>query len=1006
MAENNDDGQKKIKPVKKSFRPGVFILKTLLFFLFCYGIYLLAAGVGFPYYFEKKLPELISEKTGRTVDIGETRFNPFSIRLEVDSFSMKEDVKASSVSHVFTSLQQIVVDFDPLQSLLSKSYHFKEISMIKPRLQFVQHSSGFNFDSIIDGLKTADTAEAQDSRKKDENFVLPQVYIQHFKLSDGNVHYADIRHDRILEYGNEEYFSLDAVDFMLKGENNRIQFILEGANGGSLDVDLALQLFPIKVVGDLKLQQIDLTRPARFYDHQIPANIVNGQLNFVSSFTVEEGEEGFAFSTENGVAELVNVDLQYEGNSFFSLKKLKIDGVGLASEKKSVELGMISVEGGQLGIKIDAQNKVDLVDYFSSEAGKSDEQQVEKSEKTEEEPWRVEFQGVQLSSWGVTLEESFIAPAQTHVFTPVKITLGPLSSELEESLDYSVDLTVDGQTALQSTGKIDLAKITGNQNVTMSDLDIPTLQPYVEKFVNMTCASGKAGFDGSLAFSTDPFQLQLTGDGAINNLLIKEKQEDKKLLELGSLQLQRLEYDSAENELVIHELIVDRPFTRFQIDVDGSTNMEGLTVQQENLESTAAEAAGKGNNDDKQDPFRFQINKVSVQKGQIDFLDKSIKPAFAASLTDFAGTVASLGSAKQEPAKVDLRGKLDKYAPVRLKGKINPFLEKPFIDLALLFNGIELTSLTPYSGTYVGYFIDRGQLDLNLDYQVKEGILKGGNSIVVKQLEFGKESNSDKATSLPVKLAIALLEDLNGVIDLDVNVQGDLNDPSVSVGGLVLKALTNIIMKAVSSPFSLIGNVLGGATSLDHISFSYGDFQIDESGRKVLDQVSDLLVKRPRLQLTVEGDVAVKDDGMAVAVTQMKQELVAAYPEAAGVEITVENLIKDENLAEALYELYEEKTDEDWDDVLDALEESYDEAIQDDDELLTEHLVKDMYKKMLNVYEPEQNVVQQLARQRMNAVKEYLVTEKGINAGRIFLLSSHENLSGKGAAVKLNLGVD
>ncbi len=173
-------------------------------------------------------------------------------------------------------------------------------------------------------------------------------------------------------------------------------------------------------------------------------------------------------------------------------------------------------------------------------------------------------------------------------------------------------------------------------------------------------------------------------------------------------------------------------------------------------------------------------------------------------------------------ASVDISGNIDRYAPVKVKGEINPLLDQPYLDLDVIFQSVELTTVNPYSGTYAGHYIDRGQLSLSLNYQLENNQLKGSNHVVIDQLQLGKASESDLATDLPISLAIALLQDSDGVIDLGVEVSGDVDDPEFSLGAVIWSTISNIITKAVTAPFSFIAGLADSDDELNVIEFEFG----------------------------------------------------------------------------------------------------------------------------------------------------------------------------------------
>ena len=172
-------------------------------------------------------------------------------------------------------------------------------------------------------------------------------------------------------------------------------------------------------------------------------------------------------------------------------------------------------------------------------------------------------------------------------------------------------------------------------------------------------------------------------------------------------------------------------------------------------------------------------------------------------MLEIGGRVTGLSSEETKMADVEMRGKLDNYAPLEITGKVNPLRDDLFLDLTISFKDMDLSPLTPYSGRYLGYVIEKGKLALNLHYLIEKKKLDSQNKILLDQFTLGNQVDSPDATKLPVRLAIALLKNRRGEIDLDIPVSGQIDDPKFSIGRIIIKILLNLLVKAATSPFAL-----------------------------------------------------------------------------------------------------------------------------------------------------------------------------------------------------------
>ena len=255
-------------------------------------------------------------------------------------------------------------------------------------------------------------------------------------------------------------------------------------------------------------------------------------------------------------------------------------------------------------------------------------------------------------------------------------------------------------------------------------------------------------------------------------------------------------------------------------------------------------------------PAAIKIDQVTLQGGEIAFSDNHIKPNFRAELYDVGGTITGLAPGKDMLADVNLRGKLYRSSPLEITGKINPFPGNLFADLTVHFKNIDLTRWNPYAQRYVGYTLEKGNLHLDLKYVIVKQKLDSQNNIVFDRLTLGEKVNSPEATTLPVKFAISLLQDSKGEIQLGIPVNGNLDDPQFSLDQVIINAIKNILMKAVTAPFALLGALVPqGVSEIDRVEMDYATGKITEAGVKKLDAVAKILHDRPNLELDLQASV-------------------------------------------------------------------------------------------------------------------------------------------------------
>jgi hypothetical protein len=288
-------------------------------------------------------------------------------------------------------------------------------------------------------------------------------------------------------------------------------------------------------------------------------------------------------------------------------------------------------------------------------------------------------------------------------------------------------------------------------------------------------------------------------------------------------------------------------------------------------------------------PADIQLGSITLHGGHIDYSDFFIKPNYRANLTDVSGSVGAFGTSSTAPADVLVVGQINSSSPINITGSINPLAPLAAVDIKAKADGIVLTQLTAYSVKYTGYPITKGTLTVDVHYQLANQILTATNHIFLDQLTFGDRVESSTAKNLPIRLAVAILKDSKGQINLDVPVSGSLNDPQFSLGGVIFHAFMNILTKAITAPFRLltsaIGDIAGAGGSnedLSYVEFAPGRATLTDVARKRLDAVAVALNARPALKLSISGRVDPEIDKAGLHEAKVDDLVIARLKDSEG----------------------------------------------------------------------------------------------------------------------------
>jgi hypothetical protein len=361
---------------------------------------------------------------------------------------------------------------------------------------------------------------------------------------------------------------------------------------------------------------------------------------------------------------------------------------------------------------------------------------------------------------------------------------------------------------------------------------------------------------------------------------------------------------------------------------------------------------------------RTTIAMISIMDGSMNFSDLSLTPNFSTGIQSLNGTIRGLSSAQLARADVDLAGKVDTYAPVTIKGQINPLSEEAYTDILMKFEGMDLTTYSPYFTKFAGYRIDRGKLSLDLRYKLNNRYLEAENKIVINQLTLGEKVDGPDVTSLPVKLCIALLKDSKGVIDMDIPVSGSIDDPEFSFFPIILKAVMNLLWKIVTAPFALLGALFGGGEDLDHVGFTPGLDSLSQVQTGKLGTVAKGLTERPALHLDIRGTFSDSLDGRVLALDALLRKV---RPSGIGPWTRQEE--------ERMLEIYKQTFGVDAAQLVPG-EES---------EARKQQIIEAARQRLAASMPPSENTLRELAHRRAESVMQILVQQHGIDPARLFL---------------------
>ena len=797
--------------------------------------------------------------------------NPFSLEVTLWGLIIGEPGKEQvGFERLYANLQ--------IDSLWTKALHLSDIELDKPKTEIL-----FGKDGKLNLLGLF-KLPASEPTPADPNAKPFPLRVERINLADGYVHFLDARPSEPIE------FLYDKLDFELKNlstlpeDSADMTLVAVGPGGGQIDWTGNFSLIPIASEGKLKITDGKMKSFWPYVRDAVPLVLEDGVVNLSTDYKLNLSKETELLLSNVAVSIAPFAIKAPDGRPLAKLARLDVSDTTVDLARQQVVVGKIRSNKLETWAALEADGQLDWQKLFASQPSKAavkakaepaSTPAAADSPKPEpappSKPWQVLLKDVQLRDYQVHLADRKAQPA-------VALDVGPLNLDLKnfDSLNGSpfnlkLDTGVGKQGKIMADGEVNLAPISAKLKVQTKDIDLRVAQSYINPFIRLELRSGMLGSDLAVDLkSTEPLAFSVTGRAQVDQLHTLDTLKTRDFLKWQQLVLEGLNYQHGDS-LSIDKVNLFQPYARFMINDDRTTNVDDLLIPQP-PDSGAKTAAAKPAGKDK--PLGIHIGGIAINDGSANFADFSLTPNFATAIQQLNGQIGTIDSRQAKPASVDIKGKVDRYAPVTIKGSVNPFDPMASLDIATSFKRVELTTLTPYSGKFAGYRIRKGRLNLDLHYLITKGQLKAENKVVVEQLQLGEKVDSPDAVSLPLKLAIALLKDVDGKISIELPVTGDLNNPQFSIMPIVWQTLRNLIVKAAAAPFKMIGGLVsgGGSQDLGTVSFAPGSSDLSKEAEGSLIKLSQALKERPALRLEIEGTAAQSSDGPLIAEQRLERE--------------------------------------------------------------------------------------------------------------------------------------
>jgi hypothetical protein len=539
--------------------------------------------------------------------------------------------------------------------------------------------------------------------------------------------------------------------------------------------------------------------------------------------------------------------------SIASIDKINLQSGAVNLKDSSVKLSELLVSGLQTQVLRAADKSINWQAALAQVAANKPSASATQSKPSSQAPWKVSLDKFAVQNSGVHIEDKSTPSPVVFDLQNTLLELDNASLDLAKSLPLKLKTQFKQGGQFEANGSLALMPLKADLQIKLDALSLKAFSPYVNQAAYLKLNDGQANVQGKLALKTEKTLTgQFNGGFSVDNLAVIEEPDNVLFLGWKSVSSSSLKLAIAPNQLHMDALRIEQPTGKFIIYEDKTMNVKRIMRTPEPAGNTHVAETSPSSGSAAEEAFPIAIDRVSVNNANLEFADLSLKPQFGTHINSLTGVINGLSTNPNTTAQVEMDGKVDEFGSARIRGSLQPFRATDFTDLKLSFHNLEMNRLTPYSGKFAGRRIDSGKISVDLEYKIKQRQLTGENKFVINKLRLGEHVDSPDAMNLPLDLAIALLEDSDGVIDLDLPIAGSLDDPQFSYGKIVWKAILNVFEKIVTSPFRLLGNLLGvSSDKLEAISFDPGSTALLPEEQEKLKSVADGMAKRSSLTLSI-----------------------------------------------------------------------------------------------------------------------------------------------------------
>ena len=799
------------------------------------GFFVLPAVV--KWQLRKQLPAF----THRVAEVKQVRMNPYALSLTIRGLSLTE-----TNGMPFVAFDELYVNFQ-LSSVFRGAWTFGDIWLVHPTANLVRLAEGgFNFSNLA-GTNSAPASATNPPTAP------PAILVQSFLITNAVVTFAD---ETTAPRFKADYgpINLAVTDFTTRrAKDGPYTFVATTTDGESFAWSGRISANPPQSSGQFKLTGITPAKYAAYLAQSCTVQVASGKIAMSADYRVNAASSPLELDVTNATFQITDLLLKPPGSdtTLLGLNQFTVTNTYASLTGHVARVGSVALVGGSALLEREADGSLTTLKYLlrqTSQAASVAALTNTVSESTA--PWRFDLAELDISGFAVSVKDHSTPTLAELGVDDLHLNVKGFSTETNTPVDVALAFNWrgGGAVSVKTRGTLMPPDITATLGV--SDLALSPLQPYIGQHLNLVVHSGGLSVDGEAKFNpTAQSRIHFAGNVGITNFASSDTVSYHELANWKNLAVRGIDFSLQTNNLVIEEVKFTEARNNFVISSNGVLNVSAL--QKTPVRSDAPPSATPATNAPAAEPFPIRVVALVLENNSVHVADDSLPNRFQTSIEEFSGVIRNIVLPGANKAGVDIHGKVSALSPFEISGEVTPDPKNLFVNLKVAFTNTDLTPLSPFTEKFIGRPINKGKLNLDLRYNIEQRALKAENIVTLDRFTFGAKNDSPDATKLPVKLAVGLLKDIHGRIDLNLPIEGSLDDPQFSIWGIVGGVFKNLILKVATSPFSLLGSLVGGGDDMQFVEFAPGNAALSDSQTNKLVKLSMALTNRPALSVEI-----------------------------------------------------------------------------------------------------------------------------------------------------------